>query len=422
MPDREEVRLEGPAPPVAPPEEEGRAAGEEVAAAAERVTLAAAAVRGVGWQERFVVPVLAVVVALAVGALVIVFTSEEPLREWAGFFRDPLEALRASGRVVADAYLALFRGALGSANALSETLLVAIPLVYTGLSVAFGFRAGLFNIGAEGQLTAGAILASAAGFSLTGLPGPLVVGAVVLAGFVGGALWGAVPGLLKAKTGAHEVITTIMLNFVAGFLALYLLQTAFFRRPDRLDPISKPVLEAFPRVFGTGVRLHAGFLVALLVAALVAWVLNRTTVGFEFQAVGANPDAARAAGMSPTRTFVVVMALAGGIAGMGAANQLLGVTPSLTPGFSSGFGFDGIAIALLGRARPAGVVAAALLFGILRNGSRSLQAATQIPVDIVTVITALVILFVAAPSLVRAIFRLRRGAGRPAGLGVGWGP
>lgn len=417
MPDREDLGVKGAAPAVAAPEQEGRAAGGEVAGAAERVSLAAALVRGVGWQERFLVPALAVVVALAMGALVIVFTSEEPLREWAGFFRDPLEAPRVSGRVVADAYLALFRGALGSANAVSETLLVAIPLIYTGLSVAFGFRAGLFNIGAEGQFTAGAILASAAGFSLAGVPGPLVVAAVVLGGFLGGALWGAVPGLLKAKTGAHEVITTIMLNFVANFLALYLLQTAFFRRPDRLDPISKPVLEAFPRVFGTGIRLHAGVLVALVVVALVAWLLNRTTVGFEFQAVGANPDAARAAGMSPSRTFVVVMALAGGMAGMGAANQLLGVTPSLTPGFSSGFGFDGIAIALLGRARPSGVVAAAVLFGILRNGSRSLQAATQIPVDIVTVITALVILFVAAPSLVRAIFRLRGGAGA-----AGWGP
>jgi ABC-type uncharacterized transport system permease subunit len=418
VPDREDLRVAGPAPPAVAAEEEGRAAGEEVAA--ERVSLAASLVRGVGWQERFVVPLLAVVVALAIGALVIVFTSEGPLREWAGFFREPGEALESSWRAVSEAYAALFEGSLGSANALSETLLVAIPLVYTGLAVAFGFRAGLFNIGAEGQLTAGAILASASGFSLAGLPGPLVVGAVVAAGFVGGALWGAIPGVLKARTGAHEVITTIMLNFVANFLALYLLQTAFFRRPDRLDPISKPVLEAFPRVFGTGVRLHAGLLVALAVAAFVAWVLNRTTVGFEFQAVGANPDAARAAGMSPTRTFVVVMALAGGIAGLAASNQLLGVTPSLTPGFSSGFGFDGIAIALLGRARPAGVVAAALLFGVLRNGSRSLQAATQIPVDIVTVITALVIMFVAAPRLVRAMFRLR-GEGRGAGITVGWG-
>jgi ABC-type uncharacterized transport system permease subunit len=405
----------------APAEDEGRAAGEEVAKQ-ERLSVAATLFASAGWQERFVVPVLAVVVALAIGALVIMFTNDEVLREWSSFFRDPIGALRASGAAVSEAYEALFRGALGSTGAISETLLVAIPLMYTGLAVAIGFRAGLFNIGAEGQFTAGAILGSLAGFSLTGLPGPVHVALVVVAGLVGGAAWGAIPGILKARTGAHEVITTIMLNFVAGFLALYFLQTSLFRRPDRFDPISKPVVEAFPRIFGSGNRIHLGLIVALAVAAVIAWLLRRTTIGFEFQAVGANPDAARAAGMSPTKTFILAMALAGGVAGLGASNQLLGVIPSLTPGFSSGFGFDGIAIALLGRARPAGVVAAAILFGILRAGSRSMQAATQTPTDIVTVITALVIMFVAAPPLVRAIFRLR---GRKAGglevLSKGWG-
>jgi ABC-type uncharacterized transport system permease subunit len=402
-----------------PAQADARASGEEVAEA-DRVTAAASLFARVGWQERFLIPVLAVVVALAIGGLVIIFSNDQALNEWASFFRDPGGALRASWSAVWEAYRALFRGALGSSGAISETLLVAIPLVYTGLAVALGFRAGLFNIGAEGQFTAGAITAAWVGFTLTWLPSPIHITLIVVAGFVGGALWGAIPGFLKAKSGAHEVITTIMLNFIAGFLALYFLRTSF-RRPDRFDPISKPVEEAFPRIFGTGNRIHLGLVVALLVAVLVAWLLKRTTVGFEFQAVGANPDAARAAGMSPGRTFVVVLALAGGIAGMGASNQLLGVIPSLTPGFSSGFGFDGIAIALLGRARPMGVVAAAILFGILRAGSRSMQAATQTPVDIVTVITALVIMFVATPALVRGIFRLK--ARRATGLEVstkGW--
>jgi ABC-type uncharacterized transport system permease subunit len=392
----------------------------EVPAEAEARSAAASLFATVGWQDRFLIPVLAVVVALAIGGVVIIFSNDRALDEWASFLRDPIGPLRASWSAVWEAYRALFRGALGSSGAISETLLVAVPLMYTGLAVAIGFRAGLFNIGAEGQFTAGAITASWVGFTLTWLPSPVHITLIVVAGFAGGALWGAIPGFLKAKSGAHEVITTIMLNFIAGFLALYFLRTSF-RRPDRFDPISKPVEEAFPRIFGSANRIHLGLVVALLVAVLVAWLLKRTTIGFEFQAVGANSDAARAAGMSPGRTFVVVMALAGGIAGMGASNQLLGVIPSLTPGFSSGFGFDGIAIALLGRARPMGVVAAAILFGILRAGSRSMQAATQTPVDIVTVITALVIMFVATPALVRGIFRLK--ARRAAGLEVstkGW--
>ena len=358
-------------------------------------------------RQAVLVPVLAFASALAVGALLIIFTQQELLDRWAHFFRDPGGTLNASGFAVRQAYGALFRGALGSPSAISETVVAATPLIFAGLSVAVGFRAGLFNIGAEGQITMGAVAASVVGFSLGGLPGPLHLALIVLAGFVGGSLWGAVPGILKAKTGAHEVITTIMLNFVAANLALYALSTAFFRPVGRTDPIAKPVLAFFPRIFGSNYRVHAGFIVAVAVAAGVAWLLNRTTVGFEFRAVGANPSAARAAGMNPTRTVVVVMALAGGLAGLAGATQLASTIPSLTPGFSSGYGFDAIALALLGRARPAGVVAAALLFGALRAGSREMQAVTQIPIEIVTVIQALVIAFIAAPALVRAIYRIR---------------
>ena len=378
------------------------------------------------WWDPLVVPLLAVFTALVIGALVIIFTTPEVLRSWSGFFRHPMETLRLSLQTVVDGYRALFTGALGSPRAivsalfsgswqelrialrpLSETIVTATPLIFAGLSVAVPFRAGLFNIGGEGQITVGALVAVVVGFSFTWLPGPLLVISIVLAGFLGGAAWGAIPGALKARTGAHEVITTIMLNWIGIFLALYALSLQFFRPATRTDPISKPVEAAYPHLLGANLRVHLGILVALAVAAGVSYLMNRTTVGFEFRAVGANPDAARAAGMNPGRSYVEVMALAGGISGLAGANLLLSTSPSLTPGYSSGFGFDGIALALLGRANPWGVVASAFLFGALRAGSRTMQAVTQTPVDIVVVIQALVILFVAAPQMVRSIYRIK---------------
>jgi general nucleoside transport system permease protein len=387
------------------------------------------------WWDPFLVPVLAVVTALAIGGLVIVFSDAELVRSWTGFFRHPLETLRLSWDVVWESYRALFEGSIGSPSQIfgalfrgdwtelrqslapiSETIVTTTPLIFAGLSVAIGFKANLFNIGAEGQITVGAIAGTVVGFSFTGVPEPLHVVLIVLASFVGGAAWGFIPGILKAKTGAHEVIVTIMLNYVAYRLADYCLSTTFFRRPDRTDPISKPVDGAFPHLLGSDLRVHVGIVLALAVAFGVAYLLNRTTVGFEFRAVGSNADASRAAGISPGRVFVLVMALAGGVAGLAAGNQLLSVSPSLTPGYSSGFGFDGIALALLGNSSPWGVVAAAFLFGAMRAGSRAMQAATATPVDIVTVIQALVIVFIAAPSLVRAIYRIK--VRRPAGLEI----
>lgn len=376
--------------------------------------------------ERYVIPALAVLLALAIGALVIVFSNPDLLSSWSGFFNHPGETLRLSWDAVYEAYRALLEGAVGSpaeiASAigsgnldeiraafrpLSEMLVVTTPLIFAGLSVALGFRAGLFNIGAEGQITVGAMVAAFVGFSMTGWPGPVIVVAVILGGFVGGALWGGIPGVLKAKTGAHEVITTIMLNFIAFRLLDYALSTNLYQRADRDDPISKPVLAAFPRIFGGDLRLHWGFILAIAVAAGVAFLLNRTTTGFEFRAVGLNPDASRAAGINPSTIYMVVMGLCGGLAGLVGANQLLSTGPSATPGFSSGFGFDAIALAMLGRSKPSGVVAAAFMFGILRAGSRSMQAATQTPVDIVVVIQALVIVFIAAPAIVSGMFHIK---------------
>ena len=394
---------------------------------------------GQRWYRALVVPALAVLTAFAIGGVIIIFSNEEALQSWAGFLRHPLETLRLSWQVVGEAYRALLTGAFGSPTEivsaiasgdsqeiraafapLSETIVSTTPLIFVGLSVALGFQAGLFNIGAEGQVNMGALAAAAVGISFTWLPGPLLLVAMVLAGFVGGGLWGFIPGVLKAKTGAHEVITTIMLNFVAVSLVLYFLSTDFYAQ--QAEPVSKPVQAAYPHLFGSDLRVHLGFLVALAAAVAVGWLLHRTTIGFEFRAVGANPDAARAAGMDPTRTTISVMTLAGGLSGLAGTNQLGSITPSLFPGFAQGLGFDGIAIALLGRGSPVGVVAASFLFGALRTGGRSMQVVTQTPIDIIVVIQALVIVFVAAPALVRAIYRLKaRPLGAEETFAKGWG-
>jgi simple sugar transport system permease protein len=350
---------------------------------------------------------LALVSALVVGGLVMVFSDPDALRAWASFFRNPGNALRVSWELVADAYYALFKSSLGSSYAISETIVQATPLIMAGLSVALAFKAGLFNIGAEGQLLAGALVATYVGFTLD-VPAPIHLPLALLAGFAGGAMWGGIAGLLKARTGAHEVITTIMLNFIALRLVDYMLLTDTFLRTGRTDPISKPVAStAELPALGDNLRAHAGILIALLAAAAVWWLLFRTTIGFRFRAVGANPSAGAYAGMSVGGTYLLAMLLAGGLAGLAGASTLLGVRKSLTPGFTAGIGFDAIALALLGRTHPVGVVAAAVLFGILRAGSVGMQAATSVPVDIIVVIQALIIAFMAAPALVRAIYRIR---------------
>ena len=354
------------------------------------------------------VPLLSLVGALVIGGLVIIFSDPETLRAWASFARNPGAALTLSWDLVSEAYTALFRSSLGSTNAISETIVNATPLMFAGLSVALAFRAGLFNIGAEGQLLAGAMVAAYVGFTWHDLPAFVHLPLTLIAGFAGGAMWGFIPGFLKARTGAHEVITTIMLNFVALNLVTYFLKTETFLRTGRTDPISKPVAESarLPTFF-SDMRVHAGIILALLAAYAVWWLLFHSTIGFEFRAVGANPAAAAYAGMSVGGTYILAMALAGGLAGLAGTSQLLGIQYSVFPGFSSGYGFDAIALALLGRAHPFGVVLAALLFGILRAGATGMQAATSVPVDIIVVIQALVIAFMAAPRLVREIFRIR---------------
>jgi simple sugar transport system permease protein len=394
------------------------------AAAAPPPVVARPASRLPGAARSLLVPVLALVSALIFGAVVIILSD---LTFFARLGADPGAALGGALHTVGTAYGALISGALGTPEAyvaafrswdaahivtafrpISETMLEATPLIFTGLAVALGFRSGLFNIGAEGQLFMGAAAATFVGFAVSGLPWFVHLPLAVAAGFLGGAIWGFIPGLLKARTGAHEVIVTIMLNYTAFRFIDFILNFPGFQRAGRSDPISRVTLATswYPQLF-TGLRVNWGFGLALLAAIVVSWLLFRTTKGFEFRAVGFNPTAARYAGMSIAGSTILAMAISGGLAGLAGTGVVLGVTRSLTAGISPGYGFDGIAIALMARSRPRGVVLAALLFGGLRAGATPMQSATGIPIELVVVIQALVIMFVAAPALVRGIYRIR---------------
>jgi general nucleoside transport system permease protein len=371
------------------------------------------------------VTILAILLALVIGGLIIAFSDTAVLHAWGSFFANPAGALSATWDSVAAAYSALFEGAIVNPNTinaafhggsfaaifypLSQTCSQATPLILTGLSVAIAFRAGLFNIGAASQWIGGAIVATYLGFALSL---PLVIHAIVCVagGFAGGAVIGWFVGALKARTGAHEVIVTIMLNYVMYNLLSYLLGTpTALQLPHQANLIS-PNIQAsaqLPHVGGPPPQVGVGFLVAVAAAAGVWWLLTRSTTGFEFRTVGANPNAARAAGMSVGRTWALVMLIAGGLAGLSGAVTIQGTFNSLNFQSYGTYGIDGITVALLGRARPFGVVLAALLFGALDAGSTVMQAATSVPVDISEVLEGLIVLFVAAPPLIRAVFRLR---------------
>ena len=385
------------------------------------------------------IPALAVFTGLLVGALIVIFSDAEVL---AMIRTDPVGALALGARRAIDAYAALFAGSLGEPakmiaalgsgdqaqiirafRPISESLMSATPLIFVGLAVALGFRSGLFNIGAEGQLFLGAIFAVFAAVNFEGLPMIIHLPLAIFFGFLGGALWGMIPGVLKARTGAHEVIVTIMLNYVAYLLLDILLKNPLFQRPGSTNPISKivPDTAAMPQIV-EGLRVTWWFPLALVTAAAVSWLLFKSTKGFEFRAVGLNPGAAKYAGISVALTTVLTMTISGGLAGLGGASVMLVPRGTLTPGFSPGYGFDAIAIALLGRSRPSGVVAAALLFGVLRAGATTMQASTQIPIDLVVVVQSFVIMFIAAPALVRGIYRIRTTQGhRNRGLHEGVG-
>ena len=377
-----------------------------------------------------VVTVLSILAALVLGALLIAFTDTTVLHAWGSLFSNPGNAFAQAWDAISAAYSALFDGAIfspgtvaaafhgGSVAAIfypiSQSMSDATPLLLTGLSVAIAFRCGLFNIGAAGQWIGGAIIATYLGFAVS-LPPVIHVIVCLIGGIAGGAVVGWVVGELKARTGAHEVIVTIMLNYVMYNLLSYLLGTTKVLQAPGQSNLISPNIAAnaqLPHVGGPPPEVDAGFLVALAAAAAVAWLLNRSTIGFQFRTVGANPSAARAAGMSVERSWVLVMLIAGALAGLSGASVIQGSSVhALTFNSYGTYGFDGITVALLGRARPGGVVLAALLFGALHAGGTTMQAATSVPTDIATVLEGLIVLFVAAPLFIRAVFRLREAKG-----------
>jgi len=365
--------------------------------------------------KKLLLPALSFGMALFVSGLLVAFSDSKVL----ALKSNPLSMISQGFRTAAGAYWALFRGSIFDPQLaqghlmqgfypLSETLVAAAPLILTGLSVALAFRAGLFNIGAQGQFIAGAIGASWVGFTFN-LPIVIHSIAAISAAMLFAGLYGGFVGFLKARTGAHEVIVTIMLNYVAGYFLLWLLSTTAFLRPNRQDPLAPEVHQSarLPYLFGPNLRANLGFIIALLAAGAVWWLLSRSTWGFRFRAVGANADASRTAGISVARVTTSVMFIAGALAGLGGAVQILGSEPAMTAGVGGSFGFDAITVALLGRATPIGTVFAALLFGALRAGGLTMQASTETPLDLVLVIQALVVLFIAAPALIKSLFRLK---------------
>ena len=305
------------------------------------------------------------------------------------------------------AYSAMLQGALGGPKAIANTLNAATPLIFAGLSVAFGFRAGLFNIGANGQFLVGAFCAAIVGNAVAA-PFPIALALALLAGGLGGALWGFIPGALKAWRGAHEVVVTIMLNSVA-YLSLNLLASTVFKDPTATFPRTRDISPgAVLPIILENTRLTGGIILAVLSAVLVWFLLFKTTVGFEIRTVGANASAARYAGIRPAFITILTMSIAGGLAGVGGSVEILGITKNYPAEYIVNFGFDGIAVALLGRAHPLGVVGSALLFGVMRAGAGSMQRATEIPVDIISIIQGVILLFVAAQVIIQRLLPAAR--------------
>jgi general nucleoside transport system permease protein len=390
------------------------------------------------------VTVLAIVTAAVVGGLLAGFTNPEVLHAPAG------DIFPKAWSVVAATYVALFEGSiinphtvaaffqqaslptavhdgfLGSVfNPLSETCVAATPLILAGLAVAVPYQAGMFNIGGQSQLIGGMIFSAWLGF---GVSMPIVIHVIVcvIGGFAGGAVLGWLVGEIKARTGAHEVIVTIMLNYIMAYLLAFLLSSpSLLQKPGSTNPITPDIASSahLPQLFGNGImRVNAGFLLALACALGTWWLMNRTTTGFELRAVGANPSAARVAGIKVEHAWVLVMAIAGGLAGLGGTAIVLGTDFTVNPSNFGTYGIDAITVALLGRGRPAGVVWAGLLFGALTAASPGMQSQANTPVQIVQVLTSVIVLFVAAPPLIRTMFRLRATRARGVGTTVskGW--
>ena len=374
------------------------------------------------------VPALSISVALLVGALFIIFTDIEVL---GGLLSDPIGALSLGIGRAATAYSALFRGAFGDpenigkalasngdiklwARALRpivESIVASVPLIFVGLGVSVAFRTGIFNIGGAGQYTMGAVggTVAALAFGAGVTPGPIAILLVMIFGIIGGAAWAFIPGYLKARVGASEVITTIMLNFIAGQFVFFLVSNfEFIQKPPRIQPVSKE-LSQFVDLPGilpiAALRMDISVIIALLTAVAVSWFLFRSTRGFELRAAGLNLAAAKYAGIGAGTSIITAMLISGAISGLGGALVAVGTIKQLSPGIAGSVGFTAIAVALVGGTRPSGVVATALVFGLLQHGGSLMQVQTSIPIEMLLFIQALVIAFIAAPELTLGILK-----------------
>lgn len=380
-------------------------------------------------KKNALLPFLSFIFAFFIGGIIIVFSDPVIMSQ----LSSPGKFLTSAAARIGNSYLAIFQGSIYDVNLaresgffrgfypLSETLVTAIPLLFAGLAVALAFRSGLFNIGAQGQFIFGAIGASYVGFAYE-FPPLIHVPLVLIAGIVLGGLFGGFVGLLKAKTGAHEVIVTIMLNYIASLFILWLLKTQAFLREERQDPIAPEVNSSaqLPKLLGEDLRIHLGIFIALGVTWFVWWLLTRSTLGFKFRAVGANSNAARTAGISVPFVTTATMFISGGLAGLGGAVHLIGTEYALTAGIAGSIGFDAITVALLGQATPLGTLLGALLFGALQTGSRTLLSNTGTPSEIVQVMQALIVLFIATPMLLKKVFRLKNTIESKSMTAKGW--
>jgi ABC-type uncharacterized transport system permease subunit len=363
---------------------------------------------------------LAIVIGFVVGAILIIVTNEDVLESAGYFFSRPADLLSAAGSAVSDGYGALFRGSIyntsatsfeGAIRPLTETLRLATPLIAAGLGIAVSFRVGLFNIGGTGQLLVGAAFSSYVSFAWN-LPPVIHFVAAIAAGIFGAALWGSIVGFLKARTGAHEVIVTIMLNYIALSLVTFAMRTGPLHdenaggNPSTVAPDANAQL---PLLLGDGFALHLGFILVIAATVLYWWLMERSTVGYRFRAVGLNPDAARTAGINVGRVYVIAMATSAAFVGLAGVNQALGRTSGFSPSIDSNIGFDAITVALLGGSTAGGVFLAGLLFGAMKAGSPAMQVQDIAP-EVLGVVQGVIVLFIAAPPLIRAIFHLPKPA------------
>lgn len=332
------------------------------------------------------IPFVAVLAALLIGAGVIKFIGVDPLL----------------------AYKSLFMGSLSNKNAIAETLVKTTPLVFTALSYAFAARCGLVNLGAEGQLYIGAIFSTFVAINLTGFPMAIHLPLAIIAGFIGGGLWGLLAGWLKVRFGAAEVITTIMLNYIATHFLSFLVTGPMIEPPGSFPQTPQAQLTAILPKIIPGTRLHAGFLVALLAIVFYYYFLWKTTTGYETRVVGLNPTAAEYAGINPTKNALLAMFIAGGFAGLAGTCEILGIQLRMFQNFSPGYGFDGIAVALLGGGGPIGILIAGILFGILRSGANMMQMLARVPIAIIYIIQAFVIIFVISSGFFEKKYNQRK--------------